>query len=302
MELRTGLHESDLMAAVRLLLSFPGDGGPGLDTFTRELGAAGVRSIGLLGPRLAPAVEAQGGEGDPALAALRTWLRGVRAVQAMREQPLTPSLLLELDRVATALVDLWMGSSRQALALASPRELVPYHLRHPVHVAILGVALGHALGMDGELLRQLAVCALVSDVGMGRLPERVDVREEALTETAMMALRTHPNASVRELLALPGLELEARRRLVVALEQHLGVDRQGYPATLRWPDLHLFSRILALADAFDALRSDSGRREGLTVREALRVIKGESGTRYDPILVEILTALRPQIEVASVGA
>lgn len=289
-------NPDEVMTLVRLLLGIEGDGGPGFAALEREFASAGIRTLEPLSPRTLMGTEDSGSEGDPAIAALRVYLRGMRAVQAMRTRGLSPAAMVEVDRVALGIVDLWASYPRRALTLAVPRQLLPYPLLHPVHTSILSVAIGFTLGMDDLILRQLAVAALVAEVGRPSVDEDED--DEAAQHAAE---RATPTASVRELLALSPLDSAQIRRLRVALEQHRHFDGSGHPTLLRNRPSHLFTSIVALAAEYDALRADRDWRDGESVRGALRTLQQSAGTRHDPLLISILQDLQGELEVADAG-
>ena len=126
---------------------------------------------------------------------------------------------------------------------------------------------------------------------MGAVDEEVRNAAGALTNAELASLRLHPLHTVQRLLTLPVLSAELRRRLVVGFEHHLGVDWQGYPAVNRWTALHPYSRIVSAADGYDALRANRPGRPGMPTAAALEVMHGESGTRYDPLVVEHLESI-----------
>jgi len=113
--------EADIQPFVRLLLEFPGDGGPGPDLLNRELAARGVRALALLSPRSAMGAEDVGGAADPALAALRLYLRTLRCAHALNHTPITPALRVEITHLAHEIVELYLSAPRRALALLRPK-------------------------------------------------------------------------------------------------------------------------------------------------------------------------------------
>lgn len=233
---------------------------------------------------------------DRAMAALQLYLRGARAVQRMHERGVKGATVRELGRVGQGLVELVEEDWRRAMVLVGTRDSPAYHLRHPVHTAILSVALGMRLGIEGPQLLDLALCAFAADSGMAAIPSEIREKTAPLTAEERAVLFTHPLESVRTLLRTPRLTPGGMRRLRVAFEHHVGVDGQGYPAALRWPGQHVYSRIVALADAFDALRADRPHRPALSPAEALAALRSEAGMRFDGDLLDHFEALiRPEL-------
>ncbi|MEC8423133.1 MAG: HD domain-containing phosphohydrolase, partial [Myxococcota bacterium] len=279
------INDKELLGAVRLLLDYEGDGAPGPEAINARLGERGVEALVFTKVRQERDREAAGGVDDAVLGDMRLYLRGVRAVQRLLERGITPAMELELNRIADGLVAAHSAAPHRLLALATPRQLVPYALRHPMHMAIHSVAIGSRFGLNDTELVELAVCALLVDLGMGAVDPQIQSRTGALSASEMAQLRLHPVHSVQRLLRLPVLSPSLRRRVVVAFEHHLGVDWKGYPAVNRWERLHPYSRIVSVADGYDALRANRPERPGMQPAAALAVLREESGSRYDPIVV-----------------
>lgn len=301
LSLHEGLDEEQLMALVRVLLALDADTAS-LPAVSRELAQAGVQAIEALPPRTLHGAEDSGGEADPAVAALRIYLRGLRCVRGMRTRGLSPAVMVEVRRVALGFVDLWTSSPRRALSLAVPRQLLPRDLLHPVHTTLVSVALGYALGMDDGLLEELAVAAMVASVGLDLDPAALeDVDEEVALEREEAAWRATPLRSFLQLVRLAELDTVQLRRLRVAVEQRRRFDGTGPPPPPGAPPPHLFSRIVHLAAHYDELRADTDWRDGLSVRGALQALQKEAGLRHDPSLVAILAEYQSELEVADAG-
>jgi hypothetical protein len=291
LDLRGVLRPATIMKTVRLLHELPGGGGPGPDAVNDQLSARGLTALTFTAVRSARDDAAAGGANDPALVCLRLYLRGVRAVQRLLDRGPSPATVLEMTRLGKGLVDMLETAPQRLLALGTPRQLVPYELRHPVHMAVYSVALGHRMGLRGEQLVDLAVCALLVDAGMAQVDPAVRAATSTLSPEDRAAMQSHPVGTVQLLLGMPDLTPRLRRRLVVSLEHHLGVDWKGYPAVERWTDLHPYSRIVSVADGFDALLANRPGRQGLSASDALDVLRQEAGSRYDPLMVDHLDSM-----------
>jgi HD-GYP domain-containing protein (c-di-GMP phosphodiesterase class II) len=284
--LRGGVDRAQLDAFLAVLLAADADLGP--DVINEQLTAAAVTNLRVVSG--AKDTVAAGHAHDPNLQALRLYLRGVRAIDRLQKRGVSPAMMLELADVAEGCVTLLEATPRRALALATPRAVLPYELRHPVHMAILAIAIGHRLGLPRASLVDLALCGLLVDVGMREVPMALRERPGKLEPDELALIQSHPARSVAELLRLPTLDAELRRRLVVTFEHHLGINAKGYPKTLSWGELHPYSRILAIADAWDAQRANTAYRKGRSVAEVLASLRSEAGTRYDPVLVDVLAS------------
>ena len=282
-----GLDVAQLDGFIAVVSAATLDLGP--EVVNGQLVAAGVNGLRVLsGERDTAAV---GHAHDPNLQALRLYLRGVRAIDRLHKRGVSPAILLELADLADGCVTLIEAAPRRAMALATPRAVLPYELRHPVHMAILSIAMGHRLGLPRPTLVDLAQCALVADVGMKEVPMELRTRAGKLSPEEQAQLQSHPLRAVIELLRIPRLDGEQRRKMMVAYEHHLGVNAKGYPKPLSWGELHPFSRIVSLADAWDALRANTSYRQGKTAAEAMAILRAEAGTRFDPVLIDVLSSV-----------
>lgn len=130
------------------------------------------------------------------------------------------------------------------------------------------------------------------DIGKISIPEEILHKPGKLTDEEMTIMRTH---------AEKGFELlkNSKRRLttaasVIALEHHEKWDGTGYPKGLKGDEIHIYGRIIALADVFDALTHKRQYKDAWTVDDAVKYIQKNSGTHFDPSLVQIFTDNLPE--------
>jgi HD-GYP domain-containing protein (c-di-GMP phosphodiesterase class II) len=245
-----------------------------------------------------------GGEGESVrVAASRTlqlYLRAVRAVDSMQRKVGGKRMHLGVARIVQYMVDQAFEDSRQHLALVNLKTDTAYSLRHPVHTMVLAIGIGQRLGMSRATLLDLGLAVLTADMGMMELPE--DIREKAmnLTHEEQDLIERHPLDSVNAILEGNRFDLSVRRWLICAFEQHMGVDLNGYPKTLQWDKLHLFSRIYAISETYDALTTTTAWREGLLPDEALAVMMQEAGSSLDPALVTQMVNMLGRYPLGSV--
>jgi HD-GYP domain-containing protein (c-di-GMP phosphodiesterase class II) len=173
------------------------------------------------------------------------------------------------------------GSSLLLSTVQNHDEVTYYH---SVNVCLLSMALGRFAGFDHQQLRMLGLGALLHDVG------RVVVEEAALHNPGRLSnedwaqVRLHPQEGAATIMAAAGSGQEIAA--VVALEHHVRLDGTGYP-DLGGKEPHLFSRIVAIADSYDAITSYRPYRPARTPNEALRVLLEGAGTRYDADLLRL---------------
>jgi HD-GYP domain-containing protein (c-di-GMP phosphodiesterase class II) len=189
---------------------------------------------------------------------------------------------VETARVAEAIEGFIGSPSIPSLMLATVRNEDETTFYHSVNVCLLSVVVGSALGVTGENLRYLATGALLHDLGRVLLDEAALTKPGSLTGREWAQVRLHPQEGAQAILAGtgPGIEIAA----AVALEHHVRLDGDGYP-DLRGREPHPFSRIVAVADVYDAITSRRPHRPARTPQEAMEALTMGSGTAYDPGIV-----------------
>jgi len=156
---------------------------------------------------------------------------------------------------------------------------------HSGAVADLAARIGVALGWGPERVARLRLAAMLHDVGKIAVPEAILRKPARLTEDEMAIVRTHPDAGAEIAARIEGMEAIAPW----IRHSHEHVDGSGYPAGLRGEDIPLESRILLVADAFDAMTSDRAYRGAMPVADALAELRLCAGQQFDPHCVELLT-------------
>lgn len=198
---------------------------------------------------------------------------------------------IELDRVA-AVVDGFLdggpGATDDSLLLATVRGHDETTFYHSVNVCLLSLALGRAVGLGGPDLRVLGIGALLHDVGRVILDDPALRTVGSLSDEQWAVVRLHPQEGAEAILEVAGAGQEAAA--VAALEHHVRVDGGGYP-DLAGRTPHAFSRIVAIADGYDAATSHRPHRPARMPQEALSSILEESGTAYDPDLAAVFARM-----------
>jgi HD domain len=168
---------------------------------------------------------------------------------------------------------------------------------HTRRVATWAVALGESLGLRAGRLRELALAGILHDIGKLSVPHAILAKPGKLTDEEMAVIRLHPVWG-DELLAQLG-HPERIRRWVRG--HHERLDGSGYPDRLQGPRLDLETRILAVADVYDALVSPRVYRSAWTSDRALTLLREGAGTLFDERCVaklEELTARPTPVAIA----
>lgn len=217
----------------------------------------------------------------------------------------------ELNNAAWADVSLWVGRIRRQLQSAqreSTAALVaaveakdPFTTRHSEKVATHVERIARRLGLPARRIERLRVAAVLHDVGKLGVPDAILQKPGPLTEDEFEVIRRHPTTGVEILRHISHLSTD----LPTILYHHERWDGQGYPAGLEKDGIPFGARILAAADAIDAMLS---RRSYKTAFEPSRVIeelRRGSGCQFDPTVadaaVAYLTEENPENEAREDG-
>lgn len=156
--------------------------------------------------------------------------------------------------------------------------------QHIHDVAILCEKIGRKLGFSDPDVELLKNAATVHDVGKIIIPEQILNKPDLFTEDEFELVRRHPETSYQILKSVEDFAMIAD----IALHHHERWDGKGYPRGLSGKDIPLMSRILSIADAYEAMTSPRTYREKRTMEEAIQELRRCSGSQFDPELVEVL--------------
>ena len=201
-------------------------------------------------------------------------------------EPEVPEQADDIRYVRGQVADLSQQLRRQMLnsvsALTKALEAKdPFTAQHSENVRTYALAIAHQLQLPDDVVENLEVAARLHDLGKISVPGRILNSTEALSVEDRQLLWHHPVASVE---ILQPLGLSRRERLAI-MHHHERFDGGGYPDGLSGNRIPIGARILAVADAFDAITSDRAHRSSRTCEEALDEIADEAGGQFDPEIV-----------------
>ncbi len=219
------------------------------------------------------------------IAAIRQlYSKAVTAAEAAWEsaategQPDLPGALQAVEGLADAVTQ-----NRTALvALTAMRNYDNYTFTHMVNVSILTMGQARALGIEGRLLREFGLSALMHDIGKVRTPKEVLNKPDKLTDAEFEIMRRHTVDGAEILRRTPEMPILAP---VVAFEHHLRMDGTGYPVGAKRTQLNLGTMMCGIADVYDAMRSQRSYQQAFPTDRILAVLKRNDGTQFDQNLV-----------------
>lgn len=179
-------------------------------------------------------------------------------------------------------------------ALIKALEAKDYYTRgHSQRVTMYSVAIGKALGFPQSKLENLRRAATLHDLGKIGVRESLLNKPGRLTDDEFGEFFRHPEAAIRILEPIPFF----KPLLPAILHHHERFDGKGYPQGLSGVDIPLESRIMAIADAFDAMTSTRAYRKALPMEAANAEIVRCSGTQFDPDIVTLFLRVQGHIEI-----
>lgn len=176
-----------------------------------------------------------------------------------------------------------------AIALSKTIEAKDrYTSGHSQRVAVYSIEIGVALGLPPERVETLRLGALLHDIGKVSTPDYVLLKPGALTDEEFEVMKKHPMAGDRILSAIPGL----RDMADIARSHHEKWDGSGYPMGVSGDSIPLEGRIVAVADAYDALVTKRSYKPAMPVAKALAILEKDAGSHFDPDLVQVFVAMK----------
>jgi putative nucleotidyltransferase with HDIG domain len=163
---------------------------------------------------------------------------------------------IDTDRVNTTVEKMVESIFRNRDALTSLvriKSADDYTFTHCVNVAVLAVTLGRQMGLAKSELHDLGVGAILHDVGKALVSQKVLKKPGPLTDREFDEMKHHTELGAEHLSGTRGIKEEA---ITVALQHHEKFDGTGYPHRLAGNDIHLYARISAVADVYDAMTSN----------------------------------------------
>jgi HD-GYP domain-containing protein (c-di-GMP phosphodiesterase class II) len=189
--------------------------------------------------------------------------------------------------VVQGIVDQILNEETSLIGLTTLRDYDEYTFTHSVNVCIFSVALGKRLGMNKVQLYDLGMAALFHDIGKSRVPQEVLNKSGGLTDDEWRLIASHPWLGVLALFQVRGAQEVPYRAMVVAHEHHMKRDLTGYPRPVRPRQLSVFSKIVAIADGFDAATSRrSYQTVPFTPAQVMLEMRDNSRRGMDPVIVK----------------
>ena len=197
--------------------------------------------------------------------------------------------LKKSKRVIAAITDqILEDESRSILVgMTTLKDYDDYTYHHSVNVSILAIAFGHKLGLPKKDLAELGLAALFHDIGKIKIPLEILNKPSAFTDIDWKTMKQHPAWGMVTILKLKGINEPSMNLAISAFEHHLKFDLSGYPKLKSGVPLDFYSRIIAIADQYDAMTSSRVySRTASPPDKVLGILIEDGGKRVDPYLLK----------------
>ena len=222
-------------------------------------------------------------KGEEATYGLFSWNRRINLANARAVAALAVSatLLFQVQKDSRHRRTMLMDTIKAVFTALDFRD--PITGGHSTRVSELSLHLMERLALPQQLLEDIGLGALIHDLGKIGIPDKILNKRGKLSSDEYQIIRSHPNIaqSILASVDLPPAALDA------ILEHHERYDGSGYPRGLQGKEISLAGRVVAIADAFDALSHDRPYRNGQSLDEVLKIMSSEAGSHFDRGLFEI---------------
>jgi hypothetical protein len=183
---------------------------------------------------------------------------------------------IRLQRAVFDLVSVCEQGGWRYFGLVNNKKLADYVYNHSVNVTVLSLILGLKMSLSRPRLAELAMAAMLHDLGKSKLPRELLEKKGPYSQEDRKLLSKHPELGIRALLKVKPYNESLLKRLLVVAEHHRPLKEH--------PDIHPYSRIIAIAETFDALTTDRPYRPAFAPDVAVQMLAKVAGEQLDPTL------------------
>lgn len=193
---------------------------------------------------------------------------------------------IELEKVeplVERMVDSIFRQQDALLPLVRLKNHDEYTFQHSVSVCALMIAFARSLKMPREIIKEIAIGALLHDVGKANVPDEILNKPAKLTDAEFSRMKSHVVQSIIILQHTPGI---SQIMLDVAGQHHERHDGTGYPNKLKGKEISVYGQMGAIVDVYDAITSERVYHKGMPPTEALKKLLEWSKFHFNPEMVQ----------------
>lgn len=158
-----------------------------------------------------------------------------------------------------------------------------YTPSHSHRVSRISAAIGRAMKLPASQVENIRIASILMDIGNIGVRDAVLNKTEILTPEDFMQIQKHPEIGAKILKNIPAL----KEIVPIVLQHHERFDGMGYPSGLRAAGILTEAKIIAIADAYDAMITERGHRKAVDMEEAVYELRNNKGKQFDPVITEI---------------
>ncbi|WP_170834811.1 HD-GYP domain-containing protein [Natronincola peptidivorans] len=192
--------------------------------------------------------------------------------------------IVALEAVITEIITDLMSEEGILINLSDMRTIDEYTFEHSVNVCILSLMMGIALKYSKDDLKAIGVGALLHDIGKIYISDAILNKPQLLTEAEYEEIKRHALLGYEMTETIKGLKEEIRW---IIRDHHERYDGTGYPNRLWGNNIHIFPRIVAICDVYDALTSNRVYRNGIPIHQAIEYLIAMGNHQFDYNLVKV---------------
>lgn len=192
-------------------------------------------------------------------------------------------------KAVAACVDSILNAPDALMLMTQLKKRDEYTAQHSMNVCIFSIALGRQINLSLEELNNVGLCGMMHDMGKMLVPSEILNKPGRLTAEELPVMQSHTTKGWNMLLRTSGMYAGA---IDVAHMHHERVDGGGYPRQLKAEQITPYSRIVAIADMYDAVSSDRIYKPGKSHLESIKILTDAAGSHLDsPLTMKFIECL-----------
>jgi HD-GYP domain-containing protein (c-di-GMP phosphodiesterase class II) len=228
----------------------------------------------------------------------QTRLEAIELIRNIMDNCCSDDILFS-ERITEAvnkIIDDIFSSGDIVVNLIDIKSFDNYTYMHSVNVCILSIITGIKMKLSYEALKELGIGALLHDIGKITVPEGILKKKDSLDDKEYELIKQHALMGYKILKKVPKV---SEASALVALCHHERYDGKGYIQGLSREDIHIYSRIVAIADIFDALTSDRVYRRKISTSQAIDYLTEIADVDIDPNILKYFTQAVPPFQIGT---
>lgn len=222
---------------------------------------------------------------------LLTNLEDVFYLVQQEDKGILPAKVRAFEEGIGQLVNAIIKDKRTMVNINSLKSFDEYTYHHSLSVAVVSIAIAQAIGFSNRNLKQMGKCAMMHDIGKIAIPLQIINKSSRLDAEEYRIIKNHSPEGFKY---LANKEIGNDELWYGVMYHHEKYDGTGYPLGLRGDEIPLLSRIIAVADVYDALTSNRPYRQPMQPAEAMEYIMSGVGTFFDyDIVMAFLSKINP---------